>query len=131
MSSYVLVRNGAIVSTGLPPSARRLDDGDWVLGLPDAPDALKAACGYLPIAETPRPADTDTETFDRSVGLVAGKPSEVWTKRAKTADELNPPKSPDEKLAEAKAVLDQITALPAPVLTADVVDLLDDLRGVL
>lgn len=39
-----------------------------------------------------------------------------------------PVKSPKEKL---KAVLDQITALPAPVLTADVVDLLDDLRTVL
>ena len=39
--------------------------------------------------------------------------------------------APEDKLAQAKAVLDQITALPAPVLTADVVDLLDDLRGVL
>ena len=49
-------------------------------------------------------------------------------------DQYTPPvavKTPDEKLAEAKAVLEQITALPAPVLTADVVDLLDDLRSVL
>jgi hypothetical protein len=42
-----------------------------------------------------------------------------------------PPKSPDEKLAEARTVLEQIASLPAPVLTADVVDLLDDLRSVL
>ena len=42
-----------------------------------------------------------------------------------------PVASAEEKLGAAKAVLDQITALPAPVLTADVVDLLDDLRGVL
>lgn len=42
-----------------------------------------------------------------------------------------PVASPEEKLAAARTVLDQISALPAPVLTADVVDLLDDLRGVL
>ena len=131
MSDYALVRNDTIERVGLPPSARRLDTGAWVLGLADAPDDLKAACGYLPVAETPRPADTDTETFDYSRAVVAGQPTEVWTKRAKTADELNPPKSADEKLDAIKAQLEQITALPAPVLTADVVDLLDDLRSVL
>ncbi len=128
---YALVRNGVIERVGLVPSARRLDDGAWVLGLPDAPDDIKAACGFLPVTEVPRPDDTATETFDYSRTVVDGKPVEVWTKRAKTADELNPPKMPEQKLAEAKAVLEQITALPAPVLTADVVDLLDDLRGVL
>jgi len=128
---FCFVRSGVIERVGLPQSARRLDTGAWVLGLPEADDVTKAACGYLPVAEVPRPADTDTETFDLSRAVVDGVPTEVWTKRLKTADELNPPKSPDEKLAQAKAVLDQITNLPAPVLTADVVDLLDDLRGVL
>ena len=131
MTVYALVRNDTIERVGLPPSARRLDTGAWVLGLPDADDTLKAACGFLPVAEVVRPADTDTETFDFSRAVVAGKPTEVWTKRAKTADELNPPKSPEQKLTEARTVLEQISALPAPVLTADVVDLLDDLRGVL
>lgn len=41
------------------------------------------------------------------------------------------PITAEVKLTAAKAVLDQLSALPAPVLTADVVDLLDDLRGVL
>jgi hypothetical protein len=126
--TYALVRNDTIERVGLPPSARRLDTGAWVLGLETAPDDLKAACGYLPVAEVARPADTDTETFDFSRAVVAGKPTEVWTKRAKTADELNPPKSPEAKLDAIKAQLDQIAALPAPVLTADVVDILDDIR---
>lgn len=61
----------------------------------------------------------------------------VKSTRPLTADEVTaytpvtPSPTPEEKLAQAKVVLDQITALPAPVLTADVVDLLDDLRGVL
>jgi hypothetical protein len=61
----------------------------------------------------------------------------VKSTRALTADEVTrytpsvPVKSPDEKLAEARVVLEQIASLPAPVLTADVVDLLDDLRSVL
>ena len=131
MSDYALVRNDTIERVGLPPSARRLDTGAWVLGLDTAPDDLKAACGFLPITEVPRPADTATETFDFSRAVVGGVPTEVWTKRAKTADELNPPKTPEQKLAEARTVLEQIASLPAPVLTADVVDLLDDLRTVL
>lgn len=61
----------------------------------------------------------------------------VKSTRPLTTDEVvrytpvTPEPTPEEKLAQAKVVLDQITALPAPVLTADVVDLLDDLRGVL
>lgn len=59
----------------------------------------------------------------------------VKSTRALTVDEIaryTPPEpSPEEKLAAARTVLDQIASLPAPVLTADVVDLLDDLRTVL
>ena len=78
------------------------------------------------------------EVIDVDAGTIAFEDKGVVkSTRALTADEVAlyasrlPVKSPEEKLAEAKAVLDQITALPAPVLTADVVDLLDDLRGVL
>jgi hypothetical protein len=39
--------------------------------------------------------------------------------------------SADQRLAAAKTALAAIDALPTPVLTADVVDLLDDLRSVL
>lgn len=76
------------------------------------------------------------------IDLVAGTISfedkgVVTSTRPLTADEVTaytpvtPEPTPEEKLAQAKVVLDQIAALPAPVLTADVVDLLDDLRGVL
>lgn len=89
MAEYALVQSGAIVRFGLPPSARRLDDGKWVLGLADAPEALKAACGYLPVVDVARPADTATHTFDRSVVLSAGVPTVVWTQRPLSVPELS------------------------------------------
>lgn len=85
---YALVINGTIQSTGrLPESARRLDTGEWVMGLPDAPPSLVAATGWAEVVDTARPADTATTTHDRSVELVNGTPTVVWTERAKTADE--------------------------------------------
>ena len=78
------------------------------------------------------------EVIDLDAGTISFEDKGVIkSTRALTADEVaryTPPvpvKSPDEKLAEARTVLEQIASLPAPVLTADVVDLLDDLRSVL
>jgi len=44
--------------------------------------------GWAPIVTTPRPPDTETTTTDYSLELVAGAPTEVWTPRPWTADEL-------------------------------------------
>jgi len=49
---------------------------------------LAAVCGFVPIVTVDRPADTATHTSDRTVALVDGTPTEVWTVRAKTVDEL-------------------------------------------
>ena len=78
------------------------------------------------------------EVIDLDAGTISFEElGVIKSTRALTADEVTryapsvPVKSPDEKLTEARTVLEQIASLPAPVLTADVVDLLDDLRGVL
>lgn len=90
------------------------------------------------------------ETFDPDGNLVASQIADLDAatittielgvtveSRPLTADEIvryTPPTpviTAKEKLAQARTVLDQIASLPAPVLTADVVDLLDDLRTVL
>ena len=75
-------------SGNVPQSARRLDTGQWVLGLRDAPVSLQQACGWFAVIENIRPADTDTTTHDRSLELVDGTPTVVWTARPWTADEL-------------------------------------------
>jgi hypothetical protein len=80
---YAIVVDNAIVSvTGRPRAWRNHT------GLQYATDEQLAAIGILPVVDTPQPADTATHTFDRSVQLVAGVPTVVWTQRAWTADEL-------------------------------------------
>lgn len=87
--TYALVRSNVIEAVGgLPRAARRLDTAEWVLGLRDAPVELQQACGYFAVVDTAKPADTPTTTHDRSVELVDGTPTVVWTERPKTADEL-------------------------------------------
>lgn len=78
------------------------------------------------------------EVIDVDAGTISFEDKGVVkSTRALTAEEVarytpaTPEQTPEEKLAATRTVLDQISALPAPVLTADVVDLLDDLRGVL
>lgn len=107
--SFALVTDDTIQRIGpAPKSARRLDNGAWVLGLRDASAELQQACGWYEITDTAQPADTDTTTHDRSVDLVAGVPTVVWTERDKTADELNPPPTTEEQVAELQALLDAL-----------------------
>jgi hypothetical protein len=89
--SYAKVVDDAITETrgSLPNSARRLDTQEWVMGLATAPLDLQQATGWYEVIETPRPDDTDTTTYDRSIELVGNLPTEVWTARPKTQDELD------------------------------------------
>ena len=85
---YAFVVDGTVQAVGrLPVAARRLDTGQWVLGLADAPVELQEACGWYQVADTPRPDDTATTTHGRTVELVDGTPTVVWTERALTDDE--------------------------------------------
>lgn len=91
------------IEIGGPPSFRMRDDG------------------------TNRTIGTDDVTQAALVAAVAAHVAD-----AAVAPPPPPPVlSAEEKLAAAKATLDALDALPTPVLTADVVDLLDDLRSVL
>ena len=107
--SYVLVTDDTIQSIGgLPRSARRLDNDAWVMGLANASTEAQQACGWYEVADTDRPDDTATTTFDRSIELVEGVPTVVWTERDKTDDELNPPESIEEQLAAVTAALEAL-----------------------
>lgn len=88
--TYALVISNTVQaeSNNLPASARRLDTGAWVMGLATAPVALQQACGYYQVVDTARPADTQTDTYDRTITLPAGVPTVTWVQRAKTAGEL-------------------------------------------
>lgn len=71
-----------------PPTVGAKPDGATVSGIQPDDLVTLAACGWHPVADTARPVDTATHTHDRSVAMVAGTPTVVWTQRALTADEL-------------------------------------------
>jgi hypothetical protein len=81
--TYAIVVDDEILKIGQRPKAWRNHTG-----LQYATDEQLAAIGILAVVDVPRPADTATHTFERSVDLVAGVPTVVWTPRAFTVDEL-------------------------------------------
>ena len=129
--SYAYVTNNTVnAEAGRPPtSARRLDTGQWVLGLRDAPVLLQEACGWFAVTDTARPADTDTTTHDRTVELVNGTPTVVWTERPWTVEELAARQAAanastidtaiTNALAELQAIVDApaVPTVPAGTLT--------------
>lgn len=89
--SYVRVIDAAIApdtETSQPRDLRRLDDGGVVLWSIYITAEQLAACGWFEVVAVARPADTATHTFDRTLTLVAGVPTETWVQRPKTAPEV-------------------------------------------
>lgn len=81
-------------------------EGGWT-------EELAALCGFVPVVDTPRPDDTATTTHDRSVELVNGTPTVLWTQRAKTADELAAVQQEQHRSTLDQAIADAITDLLA------------------
>lgn len=86
--SYAHVTVDAIDQIGQPPQL--IFDGTRWWDMRGATDAALATVGWYPVTATPRPPDTQTTTtFDYSVTLVAGVPTETWTARPKTQAEID------------------------------------------
>lgn len=86
---YVKVEGGVVTERDLPPSDRKLDTQEWVMGLPDATDAERESCGWFLLDETAvRPADTATTTFAARIDIIDGRPVRVWIEEAKSAIQL-------------------------------------------
>lgn len=106
---YVQVIDGTIQMVGrLPASARRLDTGQWVMGLPDADPTLREACGWLPLVDPGRPDPALDEVVTRDVALVDGIPTVVWGTR---------PKTDEEQFADEQAQAPDVTSALAARLT--------------
>ena len=87
MTTYAHITDGAIVQLGRLPALWH-DGTRWHDWRTDTPATKPADYGWLPVAETPRPADTAEGTHDYAVALVAGVPTVTWTARPWTAEEL-------------------------------------------
>jgi hypothetical protein len=79
---YAHITNNTIDTIGRLPKAADAN-GQWLTLTAD--NAHLA--GWFEVVDAARPADTDTTTHDRSVELVDGTPTVVWTPRAWTTDE--------------------------------------------
>ena len=126
--SFAHVTDGTIDRTGpLPKAARRLDTQDWVLGLRNASVADQQATGWHEIVKVDQPADTDTTTHDRTIELVDGTPTVVWTERDLTQDEIDARNEVpiETRLAALEAKEARLAALESKVSKAetDIADL--------
>lgn len=90
MTLYAHIAGAAVEHVGaLPHAARRLDTGQWVTPPPDGwTGELAAACGWLPVVESPRPADTATDTHEPTYTRDGQTVVQSWTPRPWTAEEL-------------------------------------------
>ena len=93
---------------------------DW-RGDPAAWATQPADWGWLPVVETPRPADTETTTSDPApVALVAGVPTQQWAVRPWTEAELaaKAEQAANEALrATVKAIINDLRAEKARAQT--------------
>jgi hypothetical protein len=117
MTTYANVIDGQIVTVGRPPNVTEVD-GVWY-DLRNLDPAILAAARWFPLVDTARPADTAETTTDRSVELVDGTPTVVWTTRPWTANELEAQRQAanqsiiDTAITAALAELDTLIAAPA------------------
>ena len=94
---------------------------DW-RGDPATWATQPADWGWLPVVETPRPADTETTTSDPApVALVAGVPTQQWTVRPWTAEELAAQAAAAQYEAQRLTVRQIVTDLQAEKTRAQVV----------
>ena len=132
---YALVINNTIeaVQGRLPRGADA--DGQWI---EPVTEANAASCGWFPVVDVARPADTTTDTHDRTVQLVDGTPTVVWTQRAWTVDELAARQAEANRqtidaaiagaLAELQQIIDGPTVATVPAGTLTTAQLSTGLR---
>ena len=97
--SYARVLDDTIASTEQPPDLLEPSDvtagGQWWdlrhhdYDLATWEGEIVGPHGWLPVTHVDRPPDTATDTFDYSLDLVDGQPTEAWTQRPWTQAELD------------------------------------------
>lgn len=78
---------------------------------------LAALCGFVVVEETARPADTGSDTFDRTLTFPGGVPTVTWVQRPKTGAELAAEQSQANRSTIEQAVAQAIQDL-APIIDA-------------
>ena len=103
--TLALIRQGEIIVIPEDPS-----EMDYSVDLSNPDPAVLASRGILEILEVPKPDDTATTTHDKSIELVSGIPTEVWTERPMTAAEIEAATYPSVEQSLLKAA--RLTVVP-------------------
>jgi hypothetical protein len=113
LMKYAQVIDGKIETVGrLPESGEELVGRAWVMGLSNASVAKQEACGwFVLIDDAVRPADTAEESSDRTIELVNGRPTVVFTVRPKTDAELTADAEQAERDAADQRIKGAVEAL--------------------
>jgi hypothetical protein len=136
MSHYARVLDEAIASTEPPPDLLDPEDvtaeGRWWdlrrhdIGVATWETDIIAPHGWLPIVRTERPPDTDTTTHAYSLELVDGVPTEVWTPRPWTPEELG---SQEAAVNTQTMVAESDEAVDKLVLVVEALNAITDLTN--
>jgi rhamnose utilization protein RhaD (predicted bifunctional aldolase and dehydrogenase) len=113
LMKYAQVIDGKIETVGrLPESGEELVGKAWVMGLSNASVAKQEACGWFVLNDDAvRPADTAEESSDRTIELVNGRPTVVFTARPKTDAELTADAEQAERDAADQRIKGAVEAL--------------------
>ena len=124
LEGEVIPAHDAIVSTGNPPDLLEptdaTADGQWwdlrhhEWTLAHWENEVIGPHGWLPIVHVDRPPDTASDTFDYSLALIDGVPTEVWTQRPWTPEELASQESAantTQMVAESDESVDKLVAV--------------------
>lgn len=108
---YAHATGTAVDQVGSPPALAHDGTRWWDLRTLDP--ATLAACDWYPVAESPRPADTPTDTHAASYALTGATVTQTWTARPWTPDELAAQAAGVQREADrlaVRAILDTINA---------------------
>ena len=123
--TWALVEGDTIVEgPGSLPDVWNDGERDWDLRPMTA--AELAELGWYEVVTVPRPPDTETTTYDYTVEVVDGAPTEVWTERPKTPDEIAGAEASEnttQMVAESAEAVDKL------VLVVENLNLLTDMTN--
>ena len=96
--TYARIQEGIVTTIGDPPDLLEPNDATangqwWDLrhhdhSLEEWETEIIGPHGWLPVVTAERPPDTEAVTYDYSVVLIDGVPTEVWTERPWSVEEL-------------------------------------------
>lgn len=121
MVIYAQITDGTIIrTTGGFTGPGYGEDGEWHdFSDPDIRDSYLAEHGWHVVTEVDRPADTDTHTHVLTYEIVAGQPTQVWTARERTPEEIAARAERDARLDDHEA---RIAALEALIMAGAIPD---------